>query len=272
MLLLMILSFAGYSLALFDTIQSVAVTGRLVCYGKPATDIKVKLYEKEIFFDKKLDQGKTDQDGRFSLHGSAEESTSIDPALYIYHTCNYNTPLLCRIASIDIPKDFVTEGNTPNKTFDVGTINLAYKLKDSLIAQPSVSTTAERMLLLIILSFAGYSLAFLGFGTIQSVALYNIEPVWDEKLDEKRTNQTGGFLLQGSTTEATSIDPKLYIYHTCNYGWSLSCRKFSIHIPSDYISEGTIPHKPYDIGTINLAGKISGEKSGPLSCYLPSLF
>lgn len=49
MQLLILLCLAGSSLALlgFGTKQSVAVSGRLICDGKPAAGVKVKLYEKE---------------------------------------------------------------------------------------------------------------------------------------------------------------------------------------------------------------------------------
>ncbi|KIH51777.1 Transthyretin-like family protein [Ancylostoma duodenale] len=69
--------------------QSIGVKGKLICKGNPAGGVKVKLYEKEVFFDRKLDQGKTDTDGVFKLWGAAREISSIDPQLNIYHKCNY---------------------------------------------------------------------------------------------------------------------------------------------------------------------------------------
>jgi hypothetical protein len=38
----------------------------------------------------------------------------------------------------------------------------------------------------------------------------------DDLLDEGTTDSQGRFELSGSTTEITSIDPKLNIYHDCN--------------------------------------------------------
>ena len=38
----------------------------------------------------------------------------------------------------------------------------------------------------------------------------------DDLLDEGTTDSSGHFELSGSTTEITSIDPKLNIYHDCN--------------------------------------------------------
>ncbi|VDK59640.1 unnamed protein product [Cylicostephanus goldi] len=135
-----------------------------------------------------------------------------------------------------------------------------------------------RMLLLIILSLAGFSLAFMG-GSTQSVEVTgrlvcNEEPaadvkvelydeelfsVFDHKMDEERTNQTGGFRLSYTDKEHSTIDPKLYIYHRCEYGWPCD-RKLAIGIPKDFVSQGTIPFKTFDIGIINLAGKFTGER------------
>lgn len=44
---------AASALPFIGTVQSVAVTGKLTCNGKPAENVKVKLYEKEVreFFE-----------------------------------------------------------------------------------------------------------------------------------------------------------------------------------------------------------------------------
>lgn len=41
--------------------------------------------------------------------------------------------------------------------------------------------------------------------------------VLDYKLDEGKTDATGSFYLRGSKKELTNIDPKVNIYHKCNY-------------------------------------------------------
>ncbi|CAJ0605732.1 unnamed protein product [Cylicocyclus nassatus] len=126
--LLIFLSLAGSSLALLGigSTQSVAVTGRLICNGRPASDVKVKLYEKELTFDVKMDEGRTNGNGEFRLSGSKTEITTIDPKVNIYHKCNYNGICYKKIG-ITIPDNYVTNGPTPQKTFDIGTINLANK-------------------------------------------------------------------------------------------------------------------------------------------------
>ncbi|EFP11278.1 CRE-TTR-28 protein [Caenorhabditis remanei] len=104
--------------------QSVAVSGRLICNGRPAANIKLKLYENEIFFDRLIEEGRTDGNGQFRVTGSKREITTIDPKLNVYHKCNYNG--LCdQKFTIHIPKDFVTSGSQASRTFDIGTLNLA---------------------------------------------------------------------------------------------------------------------------------------------------
>ncbi|KAK6752805.1 hypothetical protein RB195_003916 [Necator americanus] len=110
------------------TKQSVAVKGRLECNGVPASNVKVKLYEKELLFDKKLDQGKTNSSGAFYLSGSKTEITNIDPKVNIYHKCGYKGPCYKKIG-ITVPDSFITRGSTPKSAFDIGTINLAGKFK-----------------------------------------------------------------------------------------------------------------------------------------------
>ncbi|RCN42743.1 Transthyretin-like family protein [Ancylostoma caninum] len=96
--ILLLLISSCYGLLWFNQMQSVGVKGKLVCNGKPAEGVKVKLYEKEIcknyihafyVFDRKLDQGKTGAHGEFKLWGSAREISNIDPQLNIYHKCNH---------------------------------------------------------------------------------------------------------------------------------------------------------------------------------------
>ncbi|CAJ0605728.1 unnamed protein product [Cylicocyclus nassatus] len=106
--------------------QSVAVTGRLVCNEKPAADVKVKLYEKELILDVKMDEGRTNESGEFHLSGSKKEVSTIDPQVNVYHKCDYNG-ICYRKFGIAVPADFVTEGPTPQKTFDIGIVNLANK-------------------------------------------------------------------------------------------------------------------------------------------------
>ncbi|EGT55576.1 hypothetical protein CAEBREN_24696 [Caenorhabditis brenneri] len=104
--------------------QAVAVSGRLICNGRPAVNVKLKLYENEILFDRLMEESRTDGNGQFRVSGSKREITTIDPKLNVYHKCNYNG--LCdQKFTIHIPKDYVTSGNQAARTFDIGTLNLA---------------------------------------------------------------------------------------------------------------------------------------------------
>nr|CDJ87828.1 unnamed protein product [Haemonchus contortus] len=112
--------------------QSVAVEGTLECNGEPARKVKVKLYDKGVLIDKKLDQGRTDSSGWFRLSGSKREISRIDPKLNIYHKCAYHGPCKRKL-SLDIPKKFITKGRYPKKTYNIGTLNLASKFKGETI-------------------------------------------------------------------------------------------------------------------------------------------
>ncbi|CAD6196244.1 unnamed protein product [Caenorhabditis auriculariae] len=106
--------------------QSVAVSGKLICNGQPAAGVKLKLYEKEFILDSLLASGSTDQFGTFRLTGYRREISTIDPKLNIYHTCNYGG-LCYKKVGITIPDSYISRGKTPAKTYDIGTLNLANK-------------------------------------------------------------------------------------------------------------------------------------------------
>ncbi|KAL6736097.1 hypothetical protein Aduo_006487 [Ancylostoma duodenale] len=103
--------------------QSVAVTGRLICNGVPASGIKVKLYDKELTVDSKMGETHTDYNGVFTLTGRKREMTNIDPKVNIYHRCNYYGPCYKKLG-INIPHNYITDGYSPRSTYNIGTINL----------------------------------------------------------------------------------------------------------------------------------------------------
>ncbi|WKX94969.1 hypothetical protein Q1695_011877 [Nippostrongylus brasiliensis] len=125
-LILLLLCTIGSSMALLGIgrTQSVSVSGRLICNGQPAANVKVKLYEKENTMDVNMAEGVTNQNGEFRLSGSKTEISTIDPKVNIYHKCNYNG-LCYKKIGITIPDNYVSNGASPQKNFDVGTINLA---------------------------------------------------------------------------------------------------------------------------------------------------
>ncbi|KAL6736210.1 hypothetical protein Aduo_006590 [Ancylostoma duodenale] len=108
--------------------QSVGVSGKLTCNGIPAQGIKVKLYDDEIFADRKLDQDRTDEKGSFKLAGTAREVSPIDPHLNIYHKCNYRGPCYKKI-TIQIPPEFIAGGESVERCYEIGTRELATQSK-----------------------------------------------------------------------------------------------------------------------------------------------
>lgn len=58
----------------FGTLQSAGVKGTLMCNGKPAANVKVKLYDEDTTdLDDLLQEGLTDEDGKFELSGKETE-------------------------------------------------------------------------------------------------------------------------------------------------------------------------------------------------------
>ncbi|GMT17970.1 hypothetical protein PFISCL1PPCAC_9267, partial [Pristionchus fissidentatus] len=109
--------------------QSAAVVGQLRCHGEPAAGVLVKLYDDDFGpdLDDLMAEGHTDSEGRFTLSGTTDEVSTIDPKLNIYHDCDETfTPCQRRI-TIEIPKSYVTNGKIPTKTFDFGAMELAGK-------------------------------------------------------------------------------------------------------------------------------------------------
>ncbi|RCN40336.1 Transthyretin-like family protein [Ancylostoma caninum] len=87
--------------------------------------------------DVPLAQGFSNSEGRFNVSGSKREVSTIEPYLSIFHRCNHDgvsayfmqsateSPLCYKHFWIAIPKNFVVQGATPTKVFNIGRINLA---------------------------------------------------------------------------------------------------------------------------------------------------
>ncbi|CAJ0584192.1 unnamed protein product, partial [Mesorhabditis spiculigera] len=113
--------------------QSVAVKGKLLCGDKPASGVIVKLSEDDGFNlpdpDDVIGQVKTSADGTFSLTGSTAELSVIEPELKIYHDCNDQHKECLRRWLIRIPSRYITDGETPTETLEIGTLNLEVQLE-----------------------------------------------------------------------------------------------------------------------------------------------
>ncbi|CAJ76932.1 Transthyretin-like family protein [Caenorhabditis elegans] len=107
--------------------QSIAVKGKLLCGTSPAKNVRVKLWEEDSGPDPDdlLDQGYTDGQGMFNLKGGTAELTDIDPVFKVYHDCDDSKlkPGLRKIR-FKLPKSYITKGKVPQKTFEIGVLNL----------------------------------------------------------------------------------------------------------------------------------------------------
>ncbi|KAI6204794.1 Transthyretin-like family-containing protein [Aphelenchoides besseyi] len=107
--------------------QSAGAKGRLMCDGKPESNVLVKMYDDDrgLDLDDHLATTRTDKDGYFELSGSAHEFTTLDPKLNIYHDCHDKLMPCQRKFSIMIPDGYISSGSKPSKLYDAGTMELS---------------------------------------------------------------------------------------------------------------------------------------------------
>ncbi|PIO73997.1 Transthyretin-like family protein [Teladorsagia circumcincta] len=121
---ILLIAAIGMAMAMRD--QSIAVRGKLMCGTKPASNVRVKLWEEDSGPDPDdlLDEGYTGDDGEFELSGGTAELTPIDPIFKVYHDCDDGIKPGSRKVKFALPKSYITDGKTPKKTFDIGVLNL----------------------------------------------------------------------------------------------------------------------------------------------------
>ncbi|EJW74314.1 hypothetical protein WUBG_14780 [Wuchereria bancrofti] len=75
---------------LVGRVQSTGVRGTLMCNGRPAPRVLIKLYDDDrgIDMDDFMGETKSDSQGNFELSGYIHEMSPIDPKINIYHDCN----------------------------------------------------------------------------------------------------------------------------------------------------------------------------------------
>ncbi|VDO87667.1 unnamed protein product [Haemonchus placei] len=112
----------GTCLSMMD--QSYAIRGKLLCGPRPATNVRIKLWEEDTGPDPDdlLDSGYTDSNGEFRLGGGTAEMTPIDPVFKVYHDCDDGIKPGKRKVKFYLPKSYITRGKTPKKEFDIGSL------------------------------------------------------------------------------------------------------------------------------------------------------
>uniref|UniRef100_A0A1I7RII5 Transthyretin-like family protein n=1 Tax=Bursaphelenchus xylophilus TaxID=6326 RepID=A0A1I7RII5_BURXY len=123
--LLLTLTFFVGTAEIFGRDQAAGATGKLLCKGKPAVGVSVKLWDDDSpDLDDKMDETTTDSEGRFQLEGHAREYTNIDPKINIDHDCD-DRWLCQRRLTIYIPDSYINDGGRAERFYDVGVIELS---------------------------------------------------------------------------------------------------------------------------------------------------
>uniref|UniRef100_A0A915B505 Transthyretin-like protein 46 n=1 Tax=Parascaris univalens TaxID=6257 RepID=A0A915B505_PARUN len=82
-----------------------------------------------------------------------------------------------------------------------------------------------------------------------------------EQLGTAITDSEGKFRISGAVSSETPIDAVLKFYHSCNdQKPKRGLRKATIKIPEDYVTNGRVSLKTFDIGIINLELGFPGEE------------
>ncbi|CAD5208231.1 unnamed protein product [Bursaphelenchus xylophilus] len=96
------------------------------------------------------------------------------------------------------------------------------------------------------------------------IRLWDEDVFLDDSMAETTSDKNGYFELKGHAEEnfESDIDPKINIDHNCDDAWIPCDRRLTIYLPDSYITNGRFSHYPkklYDVGTLELSGKMSGE-------------
>ncbi|KAL3994001.1 Transthyretin-like family protein [Acanthocheilonema viteae] len=112
--------------------RSTAAKGTLLCGHLPATDVKVKLFRKASDdAGEVLSTKQTTSNGHFEIEGNTVDRAEqdIEPMVRFYHRCDDDLKkdlkkVGYRTFAINYPKEYVTIGRVPRKSFDIGKLNL----------------------------------------------------------------------------------------------------------------------------------------------------
>ncbi|VDK50421.1 unnamed protein product [Anisakis simplex] len=274
--LAILLTAVDLSSALLD--QSIAIKGQLVCGDKPSTGDTVKLINHNTFtFDNELASGTTDEQGFYELSGILQQITTMDPRFKIITSCNTAMLNPCnREISLGIPDEYVSRSTTPDQVFNGGVLQLKFKFHDEdhkyvfMIINYTLKITCLKPNGLPLQNTIA-TIATTAFRTqsagVKGTLLCGDKPLvgarvklWDDDsgpdlddlLQDGTTNSEGYFELSGTTSELSTIDPVLKIYHDCDDGIMPCQREVSFEIPDSYVQSGEKVKKFFNIGTINM--------------------
>ncbi|KAI6186165.1 Trans-thyretin-related family domain family member [Aphelenchoides besseyi] len=110
--------------------RSTKVEGHLRCGVEPLANVHVRLFRTASEdLNEVISSGKTDDKGRFSVEGDTSrfegDQSAIDPYLRIYHKCDEEeTKSGYRRVELRYPREFVTLGRVPRRTFNIGILNM----------------------------------------------------------------------------------------------------------------------------------------------------
>ncbi|KAI6242225.1 Ttr-18 [Aphelenchoides fujianensis] len=119
---LVLLLVAAVAVEAIGRTQSASARGKLLCKGRPAGGLTIKLFDHDTFTpDDQMASGVSNGDGSFNIAGHKSEIGSMRPDLKIWHKCGH---IFTKCHKIRVPSDFVSSGKSPSKTFDIGSLNL----------------------------------------------------------------------------------------------------------------------------------------------------
>ncbi|KAI6196004.1 hypothetical protein M3Y94_01057200 [Aphelenchoides besseyi] len=103
--------------------QSTAVTGTIVCNGKPESGVRVRLFDHDkLDPDDKMGESVADSNGVYHVSGKTDSISTITPEVHIKFDCGAWTR---KCYKFKVPRDYVTKGASPKKTYNAGVTELA---------------------------------------------------------------------------------------------------------------------------------------------------
>jgi len=118
----MVILSAAFAKDMIGWKQSTAVAGTVYCGGKPEAGVRIKLFDHDRFDpDDPMGNVVVNSDGSYHIAGFTESISTIDPEVHIKFNCG---KFFRQCYKFKVPKEYITKGASPTKTFNAGTIEL----------------------------------------------------------------------------------------------------------------------------------------------------